>query len=167
MGCWNCREMNKDFRMEKMIIQVDHETIQAAAVIHSASWKESHAAFCSEQFIRKHTVENQKAYLLNEMKAGKKIYMLVDKFPVGIVSVKEDLIENLYVLPIEQHRGYGTELLQYAIATCLGIPRLWVLDCNTKAHSLYMKSGFIQTGNQHILSDNISEVEMELKRAVK
>ena len=159
--------MKKELQKEKRIIQVDQETIQEAAVIHAASWRNSHAAFCSEQFIRKHTVENQKAYLLNEMKAGKKIYMLVDKIPVGIVSVKENLIENLYVLPAEQHRGYGTELLRYAIATCLGIPRLWVLDCNIKARSLYIKSGFIQTGNQHILSDNISEVEMELKSAVK
>ena len=159
--------MKKELQKEKRIIQVDKETIQEAAVIHAASWRNSHAAFCSEQFIRKHTVENQKTYLLNEMKAGKKIYMLVDKIPVGIVSVKENLIENLYVLPTEQHRGYGTELLQYAIATCLGIPRLWVLDCNTKARSLYIKSGFIQTDNQHILSDSISEVEMELKRAVK
>ena len=91
--------MKKELQKEKRIIQVDQETIQEAAVIHAASWRNSHAAFCSEQFIRKHTVENQKTYLLNEMKAGKKIYMLVDKIPVGIVSVKENLIENLYVLP--------------------------------------------------------------------
>ena len=82
----------------------------AAAEIHSEAWKESPGAFCSKAFIAQHTAENQEAYLLKEVQDGKQFFMLIRQKPVGIVSVRDSLIENLYALPSEQHRGRGTEL---------------------------------------------------------
>lgn len=46
------------------------------------------------------------------------------------------LIENLYILPDEQCKGYGTQLLEFAIQQCKGIPTLWILDINYIAYSL-------------------------------
>jgi len=94
------------------------------------------------------------------MQAGKEIYMLVENIPVGIVSVCGNLIENLYVLPNEQHRGYGTQFLLFAIRKCPEIPTLWILSNNQKTYSLYFKHGFRKTGNQHKLSECICEYEM-------
>ena len=135
--------------------------IDIAAQIHSISWKESHKSFCTEEFVQAHTVERQKQYIKKEMECGKKFYILIEGVPKGIVSVKDNLIENLYVLPKEQRKGYGTKLLQYAENLCNGIPTLWILDNNVIAKKLYEKMGYRFTGNENSLSETLSELEMQ------
>ena len=126
--------------------EVNQSNIALAGKIHSESWQESHRSFCSPSFVAQHTPQVQEQYLLQQICAGKHIYMLIDQYPVGIVSVDGSVIENLYVLPSEQRKGYGTQLLQYAAAHCGGAPRLWVLNTNEAAIRLYRKNGFRFTG---------------------
>ena len=45
--------------------------------------------------------------------------MLVEEMPIGIVSVTDSLIEDLYILPDKQNMGYGTKLLQFAVSQCI------------------------------------------------
>lgn len=144
-----------------MIVNIIDENIEKAAEIHSLSWKESHKDFCSKEFIDKHNVEHQKKYLQNEINEGKDVFMLVEEYPVGIVSIKDNLIENLYVLPEEQGKGYGTKLLLFAISKCKGEAVLWILDNNVRAYNLYSKHGFIKTGKSNKLTDTLSELEMK------
>ncbi|AOR25110.1 GNAT family N-acetyltransferase [Clostridium taeniosporum] len=144
-----------------MIITVSEKNIQEAAKIHSISWKDSHIDFCSKDFIEKHNTENQIMYIRNEIKLGKIMYILIENYPVGIVSVHDNVIENLYVLPNEQGNGYGTKLLLFAISKCKNEPILWILNNNKRAYKLYSKYGFKKTGNINILSESISEIEMK------
>ena len=146
------------------ITKVDEANIADAGRIHSESWKESHRSFCSTEFVEKHTPAAQVEYLCLEMNAGKSIYMLIDGYPVGIVSVHGNIIENLYVLPSEQRKGYGSQLLHYAIQQCTGIPSLWILNNNEGAYRLYTKNGFKKTGNRKQLNDTLYEVELSLSR---
>ena len=150
-----------------MIVEVNGSNITSAAKIHSESWKESHKNFCSIDFIEQHTFERQEEYLRCEMKTGKKVYMLVENVPVGIVVVHESLIENLYILPDEQHNGYGTKLLLFAMWQCSDVPTLWILENNQKAYFLYFKYGFRKTGRRNKLSDNLSEIEMKYEQTGK
>ncbi len=145
------------------IINVCATNIRDAGRIHSESWKESHKGFCSAEFIARHTVEAQIEYIRKEMSQGKLFYMLIDQNPVGIVSVCGNLIENLYVLPAEQNKGYGTELLRYAIEKCDGNPTLWILSNNKSAYHLYSKNGFIESGNRKHLKEGLYEIEMIMK----
>ena len=145
-----------------MIIKVNEETLQTAAEIYAETWQDSYSALYSESFIKRHTAARQKVYLNNSIKDGKRIYMLVKDIPVGIVSIKDNLIEDLYILPAEQHKGYGTELLLFAIKRCSGKPYLWVLDNNEKAQSLYRKLGFHMTGEKHSFSEQMTELEMAI-----
>ena len=94
-----------------MVVKVNEENLPFAAEIHAESWRDSHSAFCSTAFVKQHTVARQKKYLEQEIQDGKQLYMLVKEVPVGIVSIKDSLIENLYVRPDEQHKGYGSELV--------------------------------------------------------
>ena len=147
-----------------MIIEtVNLQNLDDAAWIHSMSWQESHRAFCTEEFVRAHTPERQKGYLLAKMQQGTTVYMLRDDMPVAVVSVTGSLIEDLYVLPEYQHRGYGTRLLDWAVSCCTGIPTLWILDNNDRARNLYEKYGFHETGNVHQLTEDLSEIEFSLK----
>lgn len=141
-------------------VEVTEQNIMDAGRIHSESWKESHRSFCSAEFVEKHTPAAQTEYLRREMAAGKQVYMLIDEFPVGIVSVHDDMIENLYVLPSEQRNGYGTQLIQYAIKQCDGTPNLWILNTNEVACRLYLHKGFRITGKRKELKRGMYEMEM-------
>ena len=113
-----------------MIVPVDETNLLQAATIHSISWKESHRAFCTPDFIETHTPDRQREYLRNKMNNGTKLYMLVEEKPIGVVSVTKGLIEDLYILPDMQNMGYGTKLLLYAVGQCTDTPTLWILENN-------------------------------------
>lgn len=144
------------------ITEVNESNISIAGKIHSESWKYSHKSFCSERFVEKHTPAAQTDYLRNEIKLGKRLFMLSDDVHVGIVSVFKNVIENLYVLPAYHKRGYGKKLLDYAISLCSETPRLWVLNVNKNALAFYLKNGFRDTGNKKHLMTGVYEIEMEL-----
>ena len=143
-----------------MIIAVDKTNLFQAAVIHAISWKESHRSFCAPDFVEMHTPERQQGYIGNKMKGGSKFYMLIEDEPIGIVSVKDGLIEDLYILPDKQKMGYGTKLLQFAIAQCTDTPTLWILENNANAKRLYHKMGFQETGRIHAITDGLAEIEL-------
>ena len=88
--------------------------------------------------------------------------MLVEEKPIGIVSVTNSLIEDLYVLPNMQNIGYGTKLLQYAIDQCTDTPTLWILENNTKAERLYHRMSFRKTGRKNSITGGIDEIEFAL-----
>ena len=142
-----------------MIVPVDETNLDQAAFIHAVSWKESHRAFCTSDFIEMHTPERQRAYLSGKMIKGTELYMLTDGKPVGIVSVTDSLIEDLYVLPDKQNMGYGTQLLQYAINRCADTPTLWILENNVNAGRLYRRMGFIETGRRNPITNELDEIE--------
>lgn len=147
-----------------MVVPVDQSNIQQAALIHAASWQESHRTFCTVSFIAQHTPEHQRRYLLGKMENGSEVFMLIEEKPSGIVSVTGNLIEDLYVLPEMQNRGYGTALLKFAIAQCTGTPTLWILENNAGAERLYQRLGFQRTGRSNAITETLAEIELSLTR---
>ena len=150
--------------MAMKITEVTGGTVSAAGAIHAESWRESHRSFCSPEFVAKHTAQAQTEYLRQEMAHGKRVFLLEDGQPVGIVSVQGNLIENLYVLPTQQNRGYGTRLLKFAMAQCDGAPALWILNNNEGARRLYIRHGFQETGKCKPLGENLWEIELGWSR---
>ena len=148
-----------------MIVAVTPQNLMQAARVHAESWRESHRGFCSPDFVAAHTPQRQADYLARERQQGKELWMLVQEEPVGLVSVWDSLIENLYVLPARQRQGYGTILLNFAISRCVGTPTLWILSNNHRARCFYEKHGFQFTGRTHPLSGGLSELEMWLPEA--
>ena len=142
-----------------MIERVDPSNVHLAGRIHSTAWKESHRSFCRPDFIESHTPERQTEYLRNKLNSGSSVYMLTDGEPVGIISVTGSLIEDLYVLPDFQNRGYGTRLLRYAMKQCAGVPTLWILENNERAGRLYRRMGFHETGQRKTVTDGLDEIE--------
>ena len=145
------------------IFPVDAATLEQAATIHSVSWKQSHRAFCTPEFVASHTVARQMAYLNKKIENGTKLFLLIDEVPVGIVSVTGSLIEDLYVHPDFQNKGYGTKLLQFAIGACAENPTLWILENNHRAEKLYRRTGFHRTGRRNSVTNGLDEIELEWK----
>ena len=102
--------------------------------------------------------------LLEGMRRGKQVWLLIDPEPAGLISLTEtaegSLIEDLYVLPQSERRGYGGALLKAAIAQARGPVYLWILNNNTKALDYYQKRGFELSGREKPLSRSLSELEM-------
>ena len=143
-----------------MIVPVDRTNLFQAAIVHAVSWKDSHSSFCAPGFVEMHTPERQQGYIQNKMNSGSKFFMLIEDEPIGIVSVKDALIEDLYILPQKQRMGYGTKLLQYAIGQCTDTPTLWILENNFNAQRLYHKMGFQETGRTNASSGGLAEIEL-------
>ena len=141
------------------IVPVSDANLWDAAEVHAASWRESHKNICSPEFVAAHTAQRQAAYLQEELDRGKQLFLLTDDGPVGVVSVWEDLIENLYVHPDHWGKGHGTSLLLFAEAQCK-TPRLWVLNTNEQARRFYEARGYALTGRETILSETLKELEM-------
>ncbi len=147
-----------------MIKPVTQSDMMQAAIIHSGSWMESHRDVCSAEFIAIHTPDRQKRFLESEVARGAQLYMLIDEKPVGIVSIRGSLIENLYVLPSEQNKGYGTQLLAFAVEKCAESPTLWIISTNDGARRLYERNGFRPTGNIVKHAGGMCELELCLRR---
>ena len=159
---WYTRLNTSEFVEVRMIVPVDETNLLQAATIHSISWKESHRAFCTPDFIETHTPDRQREYLRNKMNNGTKLYMLVEEKPIGVVSVTKGLIEDLYILPDMQNMGYGTKLLLYAVGQCTDIPTLWILENNINAERLYRRIGFKETGRKNAITNKLDEIEFAL-----
>ena len=146
------------------IVKISEANIQEAGRIHAESWRESHKGFCTDAFIARHTTETQTEYIRSEIAKGKHFCLLIDQKPVGIVSLQGSLIENFYILPTEQRKGYGTILLKHILPQCDGIPSLWVLSNNERADAFYRKHGFIESGKRKQLRNDLFETELVLCR---
>lgn len=151
-----------EFVEVSMIVPVNETNLLQAATIHSISWKESHRAFCTPDFIETHTPDRQREYLRNKMNNGTKLYMIVEEKPIGVVSVTKGLIEDLYILPDMQNMGYGTKLLLYAVGQCTDTPTLWILENNINAERLYRRIGFKETGRKNAITNKLDEIEFAL-----
>ncbi|MBR3962967.1 MAG: GNAT family N-acetyltransferase [Oscillospiraceae bacterium] len=133
-----------------MIIKVSKENIIDSAKVYMESWKDSHKDICSSEFIEKHDSEYMVNYLLNKIQNGYKLYIdYFERKPVGIVGINpaDEEICLLYILPEEQGKGFGSELLEFALKKCKN-PYITVLDSNKKAIDFYLKRGFIPSENQ-------------------
>ena len=96
------------------------------------------------------------------MAAGKRLYLLTGEEPVGVISMGDHEIGDLYVLPRAQGRGYGTMLLRFAMEQC-GSARLTVLSSNTRALAWYERNGFAQTGQRRQLRDGCGKWNWSLE----
>lgn len=144
-----------------MIEPVTQANLMQAAEVHAASWCDANRAICSAEFLSLHTAQRQAQYLQQRMEDGARIYLLSDDSePVGIVSVQDDVIGDLYVMPEKQGRGYGTRLLRFAMSLCAAAPTLWVLAHNRRAMALYERMGFRATGEKHAITETLSEIAM-------
>ncbi len=81
----------------------------------------------------------------------------------GVVQVKGDEVEKLYVDPCFTGRGIGGQLIEYAKEK-LGVTWLWALEKNTDAIRFYERHGFVLT-DEKVFEEGTKEylVKMVLK----
>lgn len=69
----------------------------------------------------------------------------LEQTPVGTVTIKENEICRLFVLPNHQGSGYGRELLDYAEKAISAEFDKIILDASLPAKPIYLKRGYRET----------------------
>lgn len=92
----------------------------------------------------------------------KTIYVLDDEIVRGFIQIKHKEICKLYVDPFFQGKGYGHQLMEFALNT-FHVDHLWAIEKNVRAIAFYKKHGFDIT-NHKKLEEGTSEYLIELKR---
>lgn len=77
-----------------------------------------------------------------------------EQIAVGTVTIKNNEICRLFVLPNYQGNGYGKELLDFAECTIAKIYDEVIIDASLSAKAIYQKRGYIECGYHTIKTEN-------------
>lgn len=93
-------------------------------------------------FLEHHSEEN----ILNDIKKNR-VFLCLDilQNAIGTITVKDNEICRLFVMPTYQGMGFGTEMLNYAEKIISKQHLRVVLDASLPAKKLYLKRGYIDT----------------------
>ena len=114
-------------------------------------------------------------HILNDVKEKRVFLCLnVSQKAVGTITIKNNEICRLFVLPSCQGKGYGTEMLQFAEHRILARYPTIILDASLPAKKIYLKRGYrdvsfhiIPTGNHDFLCYDVMEKEGETKESFR
>ncbi|MBE6839445.1 MAG: GNAT family N-acetyltransferase [Ruminococcus sp.] len=103
-----------------------------------------------EFFLEHHSDENIKS----DIEKGRVYLYLEDNAAVGTVTVKENELCRLFVLPEYQGKGYGSKLLSFAENKISENHSAVVLAASLPAKSVYLRRGYSETGYYSIKTEN-------------
>lgn len=88
---------------------------------------------------------------------------------VGIVTIKGDVVNRLFVLPEYQSRGYGSQLMDFAEAKISERFSHVHIDSSLAAKEMYLKCGYKEKRTCRIPADNgdvlvYDEMEKQISR---
>ena len=86
--------------------------------------------------------------------AGIVFLIEVDGTAIGTVTVADNEINRLFVLPDFQRKGYGRELMDFAEEIIRKKHDLIILDASLPAKQIYLKRGYVTTKYNMIETEN-------------
>ncbi len=127
----------------EIVLRITRDTISE---IYSHYYAEGVVAF----FLHHHSREN----VLSDIEKGI-VYLLEDGgCLIGTVSIKENSINRLFVLPDYQCHGYGSQLMDFAEDIIAGKFTYVHIDSSLPAKEMYLKRGYKEKKTCRIQADN-------------
>ncbi len=125
-----------------MIIQAKPEDLQTVSDIVQTTIAEVYPHYYpagAVQFFQEH---HSRAHIEKDLADGA-VYLLYDgEFPLATLTINDNEINRLFVLPEQQGRGHGTKLMEFAEAKIAAQYPEAVLCSSFAAQELYMKRGY-------------------------
>ena len=151
------------------IVKADEALLPETAAAYSASWKASHAAHCSAEFLERHSPAYMEAKLREHIAKQHDVFALrmTDKTVGALVIGKaENELVSLYVLPEYQGTGIGKAAAAFAVKTMEeNRPmKVTVLTDNERAKKLYASFGFTRIAETRMLDVKQKVMECDLIR---
>ncbi len=103
------------------------------------------------QFFSDHHSDDR---IKEDINAGKVFLLEVDGTGIGTITVSDNEINRLFVLPCFQHKGYGRELMNFAEEIISKEHEQIILDASLPAKQIYLKRGYIDTEYNMIKTEN-------------
>ena len=125
------------------VLQITRDTISE---IYSHYYAEGVVVF----FLKHHSRD----HVLSDIEKGLVWLLEADDCLVGTVTVKEDAINRLFVLPEYQFRGYGSQLMDFAEAKIAEKFNYIHIDSSLAAKEMYLKRGYREKKTCRIQADN-------------
>lgn len=125
------------------VLQITRNTISE---IYSHYYAKGVVDFFLQHHSREHIlsdIENGIVWLLEE-----------DNSLIGTVTVKENAVNRLFVLPEYQSRGYGSRLMDFAEAKIAEKYSRIHIDSSLAAKEMYLKRGYKEKKTCRIQADN-------------
>lgn len=126
-----------------IVLQITHTTIREI-------YSHYYASGVVDFFLRHHSREN----VFADIKAGIVYLLRADACPVGTVTIKENAVNRLFVLPQYQSRGFGSRLMDFAENEIARNFDRVNIDSSLAAKELYLKRGYKESGTHKIVSEN-------------
>lgn len=125
------------------ILQITRDTI---SVIYSHYYAKGVVDF----FLEHHSREN----VLSDIENGIVWLLEEDGCMVGTVTIKENAVNRLFVLPVYQSHGYGSQLMDFAESKITEKFSCVHVDSSLAAKEMYLKRGYKEKKTCRILADN-------------
>ena len=126
-----------------MVVKITHITI---SVIYSHYY----AIGVVDFFLKHHSRQN----ILTDIQNGIVWLLEQDNSLVGTVTVKENAVNRLFVLPKYQSRGLGSELMDFAETNIAERFHSVHIDSSLAAKEMYLKRGYREKKTCRIQADN-------------
>ena len=101
-------------------------------------------------FLHHHSQSN----IQSDIEAGLVWLLEEDGQPIGTVTIKENAINRLFVLPEYQGRGYGSQLMDFAEQKVGERFSSVHIDSSLPAKEMYLKRGYKEKKTCRIQADN-------------
>lgn len=126
-----------------MVVNITHTTI-------SGIYSRYYAMGVVDFFLKHHNRQNILADIENGI-----VWMLeADNCLVGTVTVKENTVNRLFVLPEYQSRGFGSQLMDFAEKKIAeSFDRIYI-DSSLAAKEMYLKRGYKEKQTCKIIANN-------------
>ncbi|MFV0466467.1 MAG: GNAT family N-acetyltransferase [Lachnospiraceae bacterium] len=101
-------------------------------------------------FLAHHSYEN----IMKDILAGI-VYLILDREgAIGTVTIKENEICRLFVVPNDQHKGFGRQLLNFVENMIAEEYMEIYLDSSLPTKSTYLKRGYVVVESHKIIAGN-------------
>ena len=125
------------------VLQITRETISK---IYPKYYAEGVVVF----FLQHHKQDN----VLEDIENGRVWLLEVDGYFAGTVTIKENAVNRLFVLPEYQSRGFGSQLMDFAEEKIAENYSQVLLDSSLAAKEMYLKRGYKEKRTCKIETDN-------------
>ena len=126
-----------------VIVRITHTTI-------SEIYSRYYASGVVDFFLKHHSIQN----ILLDIKNGIVWILEEDDCPVGTVTVKENAVNRLFVLPEYQSCGFGSQLMDFAEKKIGESFDRVHIDSSLAAKEMYLKRGYKEKKTCRIIADN-------------
>lgn len=93
-------------------------------------------------------------HIMADISDGKVFLLYVEEKPAGTVTISDNNINRLFVLPMFQHKGYGKKLLDFAEKKILESYDCVQIDASFPAKRIYLKRGYKEVEYNIIDTEN-------------